>query len=147
MGRKVALLMGMSGNAIRPIALRDVTAIANNHDNKYPILATGGCDSAHTALQFILAGAHAVQVCSAVQNQDSTVISDYTSGLRALMYLQTRKDLADWNGQYYRKTPAHQAGKPVIGDPNLPNFGSFAEQKADQIADHFENVEIVSDEL
>ena len=68
----------------------------------FPILATGGCDSAHSALQFLMAGAHAVQVCSAVQNQDSTVISDYTSGLKALLYVQTREDLQHWNGKYFK---------------------------------------------
>ena len=36
---------GVSGNAIRPIALRAVTHIANNLPG-YPILATGGIDSA-----------------------------------------------------------------------------------------------------
>ena len=69
----------------------------------FPILATGGCDSAHSALQFLMAGAHAVQVCSAVQNQDSTVISDYTSGLKALLYVQTREDLQHWNGKIFQK--------------------------------------------
>ena len=46
-----------------------------------------------------------IHSCSAVQNQDSTVISDYTSGLKALLYVQTRDDLSHWNGQYYRETP------------------------------------------
>ena len=36
---------GMSGNAIRPSALRAVTHIANHLPN-FPILATGGIDSA-----------------------------------------------------------------------------------------------------
>jgi hypothetical protein len=36
---------GVSGNAIRPIALRAVTHIAN-HLPGFPILATGGIDSA-----------------------------------------------------------------------------------------------------
>ena len=49
---------GVSGNAIRPIALRAVSAIARALPG-FPILATGGCDSAHTALQFMRAGAHA----------------------------------------------------------------------------------------
>ena len=52
---------GVSGNAIRPIALRAVSAIARALPG-YPILATGGIDSADAALQFIHAGAHAVQV-------------------------------------------------------------------------------------
>ena len=51
---------GYSGNGIRPIALRAVSAIARELPG-FPILATGGCDSAESALQFLLAGAHAVQ--------------------------------------------------------------------------------------
>ena len=52
---------GMSGNAIRPIALRAVSAIAREIPG-FPILATGGIDSADAALQFLHAGASAVQV-------------------------------------------------------------------------------------
>jgi len=46
---------GVSGNAVRPIALRAVSAIANALPG-FPILATGGIDSADTTLQFINAG-------------------------------------------------------------------------------------------
>lgn len=52
---------GMSGNAIRPIALRAVSAIANALPG-FPILATGGIDSADAALQFLHCGASVVQV-------------------------------------------------------------------------------------
>jgi dihydroorotate dehydrogenase len=52
---------GVSGNAIRPIALRAVSAIARALPD-FPILATGGIDGADVALQFIHAGASAVQV-------------------------------------------------------------------------------------
>lgn len=78
----------MSGNAIRPIALRAVTHIAR-HLPGFPILATGGIDSAEAGLQFLYGGASVLQVCSAVQNQDFTVIEDYISGLKALLYLQS----------------------------------------------------------
>lgn len=54
---------GVSGNAIRPIALKAVSVIANNLPG-FPILATGGIDSAESALQFLHAGASAVQVLS-----------------------------------------------------------------------------------
>lgn len=37
-----------------------------------------------------------VQICSAVQNQDFTVIQDYISGLKCLLYMQTRDDLKSW---------------------------------------------------
>ena len=52
---------GVSGNAIRPIALRAVSAIAKALPG-FPILATGGIDSADAALQFLHAGASVVQV-------------------------------------------------------------------------------------
>lgn len=52
---------GVSGNAIRPIALRAVSAIANSIPN-FPILATGGIDSAEAGLQFLHAGASVLQV-------------------------------------------------------------------------------------
>lgn len=52
---------GVSGNAIRPIALRAVSAIGRALPG-FPILATGGVDSAEAALQFLHCGASAVQV-------------------------------------------------------------------------------------
>lgn len=50
-----------TGNAIRPIALRAVSAIAKALPG-FPILATGGIDSAETGLQFLHAGASVLQV-------------------------------------------------------------------------------------
>ena len=52
---------GVSGNAIRPIALRAVNAIARALPD-FPILATGGIDSADAGLEFIYAGASVLQV-------------------------------------------------------------------------------------
>ena len=52
---------GVSGNAIRPIALRAVSAIANSLPG-FPILATGGIDSADVGMQFLHAGASVLQV-------------------------------------------------------------------------------------
>jgi dihydroorotate dehydrogenase len=48
----------------------------------YPIMATGGCESAEHAIQFLHCGAGVVQICSAVQNQDLTVVQDYITGLK-----------------------------------------------------------------
>ncbi|XP_054707214.1 dihydropyrimidine dehydrogenase [NADP(+)]-like [Uloborus diversus] len=123
---------GVSGNAIRPIALRAVSAIARALPG-FPILATGGIDSAEAGLQFLQAGATVLQVCSAVQNQDFTVIDDYVTGLKMLLYIQSLPDLDEWNGQS-PPTPRHQKGKPVavlehIVNMKLPNFGAFLAQK------------------
>ena len=53
------------------------------------------------------------QICSAVQNQDFTVIADYIVGLKCLLYMQSRDDLKHW----YRPVPKFNSGYVPI--PNL----------------------------
>ncbi|XP_036907254.1 dihydropyrimidine dehydrogenase [NADP(+)] isoform X1 [Sturnira hondurensis] len=130
---------GVSGTAIRPIALRAVSTIAQALPG-FPILATGGIDSAESGLQFLHSGASVLQVCSAVQNQDLTVIEDYCSGLRALLYLKSIEELQDWDGQS-PVTVSHQKGKPVprlaeLTGKKLPSFGPYLEQRKKIIAEH-----------
>ncbi|XP_072023960.1 LOW QUALITY PROTEIN: dihydropyrimidine dehydrogenase [NADP(+)]-like [Amphiura filiformis] len=123
---------GVSGNAIRPIALKAVSAIARALPG-YPILAAGGIDSAEVGLQFLHAGACALQVCSAVQNQDFTLVEDYNIGLKALLYLDSLDVTTDWDGQS-PPTLRHQKGKPVpkvadIVGKSLPSFGPYLEKR------------------
>lgn len=57
------------------------------------------------------------QVCSAVQNQDFTVIQDYLTGLKTLIYLKSLGDEeyeTKWNFQS-PPTPIHQKGKKISG--------------------------------
>ena len=166
---------GVSGNAIRPIALKAVSAIANALPG-FPVLATGGIDSADAGMQYLHVGAAALQVCSlayfmnihstdcfaphvcslayfmnihstdcfapqvcslaylnlfillriiivfqqicsAVQNQDFTLIEDYVTGLKTLLYLESIGAFEDWDGQS-PPTARHQKGKqvPNVGD-------------------------------
>jgi dihydropyrimidine dehydrogenase (NADP+) len=124
---------GVSGLAIKPMALKAVSAIAKKFPS-FPILATGGIDSADAGLQYLFAGASLLQVCSAVQNQDFTVIDDYVSGLKASLYLATIPELKEWNGQS-PPTVAHQKGKPVVQTHDkLPSFGPFAKKKQELIS-------------
>ena len=102
----------MSGSAIRPIALKAVSSIANDLED-FPIMATGGIESAETGLAFLNTGASVLQVCSAVQNQDFTVVEDYCTGLRALLYLKAAPSLHDWDGQS-PPIEKHQKGKPLL---------------------------------
>jgi dihydropyrimidine dehydrogenase (NADP+) len=117
---------GMSGNAVRPIALRAVSSIANTLPG-FPILATGGIDSADVTLQFLYAGASAMQICSAIQNQDFTVVQDYITGLKCLLYMQARDDLKQWEGQTPpRDLRSHKAGDLKFDD-SVPKarFGPY----------------------
>ena len=52
------------------------------------------------------------QICSSVQNQDFTVVDDYITGLKALMYLKSIETLKGWDGQS-PPTFRHQKGKPI----------------------------------
>jgi len=140
---------GVSGNAIRPIALKAVSAIAKALPG-YPILATGGIDSADAALQFLQCGASAMQICSSVQNQDFTVVDDYITGLKTLMYLRSIEQLKHWDGQS-PPTIQHQKGKPVpelptVKDQHLPNFGPFMKERERLVAEAKEKEDLLAEE-
>ncbi|XP_032520125.2 dihydropyrimidine dehydrogenase [NADP(+)] [Danaus plexippus] len=138
---------GVSGNATRPMGLRAVSAIANKLPG-FPILGIGGIDSADSALQFMLCGAPVVQICSAVQNQDFTVVEDYVTGLKALLYLRSR-GLQGWTGQS-PPTNKHQKGKPVqtICDENgkvLAHFGPYIKKREEVLHEQRLNTNILAD--
>ncbi|XP_076321600.1 dihydropyrimidine dehydrogenase [NADP(+)]-like isoform X2 [Tachypleus tridentatus] len=139
---------GVSGNAIRPIALRIVSVIAKALPG-FPILATGGIDSAEVGLQFLYCGATVLQVCSAVQNQDFTVIDDYVTGLKANMYLKSLETTMKWNFQS-PPTPRHQKGKPISVLPDatfkkLPHFGAYLRHKEDILAKYKKQTNLIDD--
>ncbi|XP_014244997.1 dihydropyrimidine dehydrogenase [NADP(+)] [Cimex lectularius] len=129
---------GVSGSVTRSLGLRGVSAIAQ----KVPglaIMGIGGIDSADVALQFLRVGATVIQVCSAVQNQDFTVIDDYITGLKALIYLNSLENVSSWNGQS-PPTPIHQKGKDILNIKSddgkiLPYFGKYNEIRKEKIAD------------
>ncbi|GLH06744.1 Dihydropyrimidine dehydrogenase [NADP(+)] [Gryllus bimaculatus] len=128
---------GVSGNATRPMALRAVSAISKSLPG-FPIMGIGGVDSADVGLQFLRCGASVLQVGSAIQNQDFTLIDDYTTGLKALLYLQS-VGLENWDGQSPPITK-HQKGKPVISlkddlGKTLPHFGKYQNIREEKIAE------------
>lgn len=103
-------------------------------------------------MQFLFAGASVMQVSSAIQNQDFTVVDDYITGLKALLYLQTVEGLEEWDGQS-PPTARTQKGKPVIdlqsqiGRAALPNFGPYAKEKAALLAAEKKNTNILDTPL
>jgi len=124
---------GVSGNAARPVALKGVSAIARALPG-YPIMGTGGADSADTSIQFFYCGAGVVQICSAVQNQDFTVIEDYILGLKTHLYMESRPDLfMDWMGQSppIGSVPKHKNN--TSSAMGLPKFGNFLRKRHELI--------------
>lgn len=61
----------MSGPAIKPIAMRCVADIARTV--KVPVIAVGGVSSGRDAIEFMMAGASAVEVCTAAIMEGDTV--------------------------------------------------------------------------
>lgn len=112
-GKKMATTYGgVSGNATRPMALRAISTIAKRLPG-FPILGTGGIDSADVTMQFLHAGASAVQICSAIQNQDFSIIDDYITGLKTALFIEKLEHVGGlWDGQS-PPTDKHQKGKPV----------------------------------
>jgi dihydroorotate dehydrogenase (NAD+) catalytic subunit len=74
---------GLSGTPIKPIAVRCVYEIASKFD--IPIIGCGGVSSWEDAVEFILAGASAVQIGSAVAENWVGVFSKINNGILKYM--------------------------------------------------------------
>lgn len=131
---------GMSGNAVRPIALKSVAQIAQQIPG-IPILATGGIDSGEVGLQFIHAGASVFQICSAVHNQEFTVVQDYITGLKCLLYLMAKgDDVRNWDGQ---NPPRVKSLQEILKcGKHLPRFGEFKKQRTAIRKEYAANTEL-----
>lgn len=77
---------GLSGPAIKPIALKAVYTIAESVD--VPVSGIGGIWTWRDAAEFILLGASTVQVCSAVMARGFSVIDELQKGLSG--YLRSK---------------------------------------------------------
>ncbi|HIX68546.1 MAG TPA: dihydroorotate dehydrogenase [Candidatus Anaerostipes excrementavium] len=86
---------GMSGPAVKPVALRMVYQVANAVD--VPIIGMGGITTAEDALEFIMAGATAVSVGTAnFINPTATV--DVIEGIKAYMERRQIEDIQELIG-------------------------------------------------
>lgn len=84
LGNKVG---GLSGPALKPVALRCVYEIAQTVD--IPVIGCGGVVGWRDAIEFFLAGARAVQIGSAIAYKDLTVFNEVITGITE--YLQRKE--------------------------------------------------------
>lgn len=89
---------GYSGQAVRPIALRHVMAIARACPGA-AISGMGGVESATDAVQFLLVGAHTVQVCTGAMLQGYEMIEGLCEGLGQFLEQHGFETVADAVGQ------------------------------------------------
>ena len=77
---------GLSGTPIKPVAVRCVYEISSQYD--IPIIGCGGISSWDDAMEFILAGASAVQIGSAVGDNWIQVFDEINNGI--LQYMEKK---------------------------------------------------------
>lgn len=88
---------GLSGAAVKPVALRTVAQIAKAVN--IPVSGIGGIYNWRDAVEFILAGASSLQVCSAVMHHGYRIINDLTAGLLNYMEEMGFETINDFCGK------------------------------------------------
>ncbi|HMK33025.1 MAG TPA: dihydroorotate dehydrogenase [Nitrosopumilaceae archaeon] len=87
---------GLSGSAIKPIAVRCVYEISSKFD--IPVIGCGGVSSWEDAIEFILAGASAVQIGSALVDKWVGVFSEINNGISKYMEKKNFSKIKDMVG-------------------------------------------------
>jgi dihydroorotate dehydrogenase (NAD+) catalytic subunit len=92
---------GLSGPAIKPIALRCIYEIYESV--KLPIIGCGGIANWQDAVEFMLAGASAVQIGTAIATKGTSVFSAVNRGISAYMNEKGFKSVEEIVGLSHRK--------------------------------------------
>ena len=91
---------GYSGRAVKPIGIRCVYDIAENVD--IPIIGVGGVTTGEDAIEYLMAGASAVQIGSAVYYRGPDVFSEICREIESWMKRHEYKKLTDLIGVAHR---------------------------------------------
>eukprot|EP01105_Mastigella_eilhardi_P006820 TRINITY_DN18339_c0_g1_i1.p2 TRINITY_DN18339_c0_g1~~TRINITY_DN18339_c0_g1_i1.p2 ORF type:complete len:374 (-),score=102.06 TRINITY_DN18339_c0_g1_i1:61-1182(-) len=108
----------LSGQAIRPIALYWVSVLARNFPD-VPIIGVGGVATWHDAAEYFLAGASAVEVCTAAIYQGPKVFNEISTGLAQYMQRKGIKSLAELRGRGLKNLPAKSNLVPGVSSCDL----------------------------
>ncbi len=98
---------GYSGPAIKPIALRFVAEVAK--DVGIPVSGVGGVVTWEDAVEFLLAGAGTVQVCSAVMRYGYDIVEELIEGMSLYLEDKGLASPADLVGRGLPNLVAHEA--------------------------------------
>jgi dihydroorotate dehydrogenase (NAD+) catalytic subunit len=92
---------GLSGAAVKPIAVRHVYDVYEKV--KVPIVGCGGITSWRDAVEFLLAGASAVQIGTAVATEGSQVFKAVAEGIDAYLNRKRFRSVKEIVGLSHRK--------------------------------------------
>lgn len=76
---------GLSGESLRPVALRVVYELYLELEDRVRIIGSGGVRDWRGAMEFILAGASAVQIGSAIEERGLEVFREVSEGIRGYL--------------------------------------------------------------
>ena len=93
------IMGGLSGPAIRPIAVRMVYQVAQKIS--IPIIGIGGISSTEDALEFIMAGASAIQVGTA-NFYNPRIGEELIDGIREFLVIQGEKSVSNLIGSAWK---------------------------------------------
>ncbi|MEW6041317.1 MAG: NAD-dependent dihydropyrimidine dehydrogenase subunit PreA, partial [Elusimicrobiota bacterium] len=99
---------GYSGPAVKPIALRLVTQLAQDKDIGLPISGIGGISTWQDAAEFILLGATTVQVCTGIMRAGYRIVEDMADGLLNFMDEKSFNSIDEMCGRVLSKIVAHE---------------------------------------
>ena len=91
---------GLSGPAIKPIALRCVYEVSQSIN--IPVIGCGGIASWEDAVEFLLAGASAVQIGTAIAYKGLGVFNEITSGLEWYLKRKHFKSIGEIIGRSHK---------------------------------------------
>jgi dihydropyrimidine dehydrogenase (NAD+) subunit PreA len=98
---------GYSGPAVKPVGLRFVSQIASSVD--LPVIGIGGVTRWEDAVEYLLAGASAVQVCTAVMWHGTGIIRGMNSKLLEYLALKGISSPDQLRGLALDKLKSHQS--------------------------------------
>jgi len=91
----------ISGPPLKPLALRIVYELAQNFNK--PIIGVGGISSGRDAIQFMMAGASAVQVCSAALLHGQEIYGKIAGEIEKWLDGHGYQSVQEIKGQYLRQ--------------------------------------------
>jgi dihydroorotate dehydrogenase (NAD+) catalytic subunit len=93
---------GLSGRAILPIGVRCVHEAYAATVGKLPILGAGGIESWRDAVEYLLAGASAVQLGTVLAHSSPKIIEEFCDGLRTYVKAEGFRDVGELVGAAHK---------------------------------------------
>ena len=76
---------GLSGPALKPVAVRVVYELYEEFQGEVPIVGVGGVQDWRDAVEFLLAGASAVEIGTAIASKGIVIFREVTEGVRSYL--------------------------------------------------------------